>query len=271
MIRAPAQNCHSDSLLFPKCRKSTLFHLCRVLCHNPLMRTLTATFCLTFAVFLGGVGLSLGADLQKGLEAYDRRDFNTAQREWEPLAEQGNARAQYFLGLVHNNVRSGKLDFRAAANWFRRAADQGLAEAQTNLGFMYVSGSGVKQDYQLAVRWFRLAAEQGFAKSQFLLGVMHQKGRGVPQDDEEAAKWYRLAAEREDVLAPGYLSAMYLFGKGVPKNITYALMWANIGASYDHTSDSPLRRALMEKMTSAQIAKANNLTRECVRKKLKGC
>jgi hypothetical protein len=55
------------------------------------MRKLTATLCLTFAVLLGSVGMSASADFQKGLTAYKSGDYATALREWEPLAEQGDA------------------------------------------------------------------------------------------------------------------------------------------------------------------------------------
>jgi len=61
------------------------------------MRTLTATLCLTIAVLLGSAGVSWSADLQKGLTAYQNGDYATALREWTPLAEQGDADAQFNL------------------------------------------------------------------------------------------------------------------------------------------------------------------------------
>ena len=47
--------------------------------------------------------------------------------------------------------------------WYRLAADQGDAAAQFNLGVMYDNGRGVLKDEAEAVRWYRLAAEQGDA------------------------------------------------------------------------------------------------------------
>ena len=61
------------------------------------MNRLTATLCLTIAVLLGSVGVSESADFQKGMDAAQTGDFATALREWKPLAEQGNARAQFNL------------------------------------------------------------------------------------------------------------------------------------------------------------------------------
>ncbi len=47
---------------------------------------------------------------------------------------------------------------------YRLAADQGDADAQFNLGIMYENGRRVPQDETEAVRWYRLAADQGFAR-----------------------------------------------------------------------------------------------------------
>ena len=62
----------------------------------------------------------------------------------------------------------------------RRAADQGNADAQFNLGVMYAEGRGVPRDDAEAARWYRCAADQGEAAAQFNLGLMYAKGEGVP-------------------------------------------------------------------------------------------
>ena len=76
----------------------------------------------------------------------------------------------------------------------QRAADQGDAEAQFNLGVMYATGDGVPQDYQEAVKWYRRAADQGYADAQYNLGVMYYNGEGVIQDKREAYIWFSIAA-----------------------------------------------------------------------------
>jgi len=79
---------------------------------------------------------------------------------------------------------------------FQQMVEQGDASAQFNLGVKYDNGQGVPQDYQEAVKWYRRAAEQGDASAQYNLGVKYDNGQGVPQDFVEAMKWYRLAAEQ---------------------------------------------------------------------------
>lgn len=87
-------------------------------------------------------------------------------------------------------------DYTTAMQAFRQLADQGNAEAQWNLGLMYKLGEGVPQDYAEAVKWFRKAADQGDPDAQQSLGLMYSDGQGVPQDYVQAHKWFNLAAAR---------------------------------------------------------------------------
>ena len=147
-------------------------------------------------------GLTLGltapawAGWDEGVAAAKRGDYATAVREWRPLAEQGDAKAQLNLGVMYGKGQGVPQDDAEALKWFRKAAAQGFAHAQHNLGFMYENGRGVPQDYAEAVGWWRKAAEQGDAGAQYNLGVMYDKGRGVPRDHAEALQWYRKAAEQ---------------------------------------------------------------------------
>ena len=64
-------------------------------------------------------------------------------------------------GWMYATGRGVPQDDAEAVRWYRLAAEQGDAYAQYNLGLMYRKGEGVPQDDAEAVRWYRLAAEQG--------------------------------------------------------------------------------------------------------------
>src|SRR5271163_3427917 len=78
-------------------------------------------------------------------------------------------------------------DYAKALRLIRPLANDGDASAQFNLGLMYMTGQGVRQDNDAAALWFRKAAEQGHAPAQSNLGTLYIYGRGVAQDDTEAA------------------------------------------------------------------------------------
>jgi len=123
-------------------------------------KPLTFLLSLTFLFLFSGSSAVFADDLQDGLDAYERKDYKTAHKLLLPLAEQGDANAQFMLG-----------------------------------GF-YTQGQGVTQDFKEAVKWFRLAAEQGDAFAQFKLGGMYLMGKGVPQDSEAARKWMKLSTDQ---------------------------------------------------------------------------
>jgi TPR repeat protein len=123
--------------------------------------------------------------------------------ELRQRAEQGEADAQFRLGVMYERGRGVPQSHPEAARWYRLAAEQGYASAQSWLGFMYSSGLGVPQSHPEAARWYRLAAEQGYASAQFSLGLMYERGRGVIQDYVEAYKWYNLATAADNPFAPG--------------------------------------------------------------------
>ena len=90
-----------------------------------------------------------------------------------------------------------------------------------------------------------------------------------------ATQWFRRAAEQGHAKAQVSLGGMYSLGKGVPENYVYAYMWVSIAASFGNKYVVELRNLLRnlvkEGMTPSQIAEAQKLARECVRKAYKDC
>ena len=127
-------------------------------------------------------------------------------------------------------------------------------------------------DYATALREFRPLAEQGAAAAQNNLGVMYKKGQGVPQDYASAVKWYRKAAKQGYALALNNLGTMYGNGQGVPQDYVQAHVWFNLAASRlppgkDRDDSVENRDIVAEKMTPADVSKAQRLAREWKPKK----
>jgi TPR repeat protein len=95
---------------------------------------------------------------EDAMAAYGRGDYATMLRIYRPLAEHGNAGAQFSLALMYNNGRGVPQNYAEAVKWYRKAADQGYADAQSNLGDMYANRQGVPQDYATTAAWYRKAA-----------------------------------------------------------------------------------------------------------------
>ena len=151
-------------------------------------------------------------------------------------AEQGNAGAQYDLGVMNLQGEGGPKNYTAAVQWFRKAAEQGHVDAQYNLGVMYMLGQGVSQDYAQAAQWFRKAAEQGNVNAQGRLASAYASGQGVPLDYVQAAQWYQKAAEQGDVAAQVGLASLYVNGQGVPRDYAKAVDWYRAAADQGNTA-----------------------------------
>jgi len=164
------------------------------------------------------------------LAAYKRGDFAKAYKEFTKLAEQGNAPAQFYLGMTYYGGYGVPQDYAEALKWLRKAAERENADAQFILGMMYAKGKGVPQDYVQAADWYRKAAEQGNTRAQAFLGLMYHDGEGITQDYAEATKWFRKAAEQGDADAQGLLGLMYHDGEGVPKDYAEAAKWYRMAA-----------------------------------------
>ena len=93
----------------------------------------------------------------------------------------------------------------------KKKAEQGDADAQYNLGLSYYTGLGVAQDYAEAVKWWRKAAEQGVAYAQNNLGTCYYNGEGVAQDYAEAAYWFHKAAEQGNAYGQYGLADLYYY------------------------------------------------------------
>src|ERR1017187_333582 len=120
--------------------------------------------------------------MEHALAAERLGDWKSAFLLLKPLAEQGDATAQFDLGFIYENGKGVPQDYAEAMKWYRKAADQGNADAQNNLGTMYANGQGAPQDYTEAIKWWRKAADQGNAHAQELITSLKEWANSTVAD-----------------------------------------------------------------------------------------
>lgn len=90
----------------------------------------------------------------KGFVAAEKGDYKSAMKNWGPLAEQGDAMAQF------------------------------------NLATLYHSGSGLPRNEKEAVKWYIKSAENGYRIAQEYLAAGYREGWfGLPKDTKKAVYW----------------------------------------------------------------------------------
>jgi len=116
--------------------------------------------------------------VKAGIEAWQRSDYPHAVSIWRPLAEGGDADAQFNLGQAYRLGRGVPLDLAAAKIWFERAARSGHLDAQTTLGLLTFQNG----DRAAGLKWLKQAADQGEPRAMLVYGTALYNGDGVTQD-----------------------------------------------------------------------------------------
>lgn len=223
----------------------------------------TRLFASLLMTVLIAVPFTAHAGLKEGLAAHDRAEYATALKELTPLAEKGNAKAQYQLGKMLNLGQGVPPDKKEAAKWFHLAAQQGLAEAQGALGYLCLVGEGVSQNSDLALEWTRKAAQQGDATAQFNLSTMHSEAFGIQKNPVESLKWLRKAADQRHVQAMNTLGALYETGQaGVKRNPVFAYMLLDAAAEKGDSTAVAKRQALEKSLSASDIRASKELARK---------
>ncbi len=135
-------------------------------------QTLLPLLCVTLlacGLALWSVPAGAVAQAEVAAAAAKRGDFAEAYCIWRPLAEAGDADAQYHLGWMYANGEGLARNPEKAVQWWRQAARQGHLEAQVKMGMALLSGDGVARDTEAALDWIEAAARQGDDDSQGLL------------------------------------------------------------------------------------------------------
>ena len=99
--------------------------------------------------------------------------------------------------VLNTNLDLTPQDKKETVKQCRLTAEQGDATAQYNLGLYYAKGDGVPQDKKEAVKWWLLAAEQGNFWAQRYLSMAYYEGEGVPKDDLQAYAWFQIVLHHE--------------------------------------------------------------------------
>ena len=116
--------------------------------------------------------------VRAGIDAWQRADYAGAVAIWRPLAEKGDADAEFNLAQAYRLGRGVPTNLSAAKTWFERAASQGHVDAQTTLGLLLFQNG----DQLNGLKWLKKAADQGEPRALLVYGTALVNGDSVTQD-----------------------------------------------------------------------------------------
>lgn len=118
------------------------------------------------------------ADVKAGVDAWQAGNYDGAVREWRPLAEKGDADAQFNMGQAYKLGRGVPTDLKLAQSWYEKAAQQGHEQAQANLGLILFQNG----QRTAAMPWIKKASDHGDPRAQYVMGTALFNGDLVPRD-----------------------------------------------------------------------------------------
>lgn len=162
------------------------------------MTTVRQLWLFATAAALAGAGLSAATaqpapgDVRAGIDAWAVQNYDQAVQIWRPLADRGDADAQYNLAQAYFLGRGVPQNMVLAEQWYQRAARQGHAEATANYGLLLFQ-NGRRQE---AIPFITRAADAGDPRAQYVLGTALFNGDIVTRDAPRAyALMSRAAAQ----------------------------------------------------------------------------
>lgn len=225
-------------------------------------------FCLLLFIGPGAAAQASQSEFEKGYEAYQRGEFAAALEIWEPLAQSGDPRALYNVGVIYAQGRGVRRDAARAAELWARAAKTGHARAMHNLALAHIAGvpraetrAGI-QDYDTALTWLKKAADKNLADSLYTLGNLYKSGLGVEPDAARAAALFRQAAEGGHPKAQFETATRLAEGDGVKRDVVEALKWYLLAA---RRGSREARKSLTNRIVRAsleQVSEAAERARE---------
>lgn len=162
--------------------------------------------------------------------------YSIALKILQPLAENGDAHAQFSLGEMYESGKGLPVNKAEAISWYRKSAALGYSQAQGRLGRLYEDGDGVPQNYKEAFEWYLKSANQGDAFYLYRLADLYAKGLGVARDFQSAEEWYIKAISAQPTYwvntARNNLADLYISDLKQPKNYAKAIELYRQAASY---------------------------------------
>jgi len=143
-------------------------------------------------------------DVQSGIAAWQAGDYNAAVQQWRPLADAGNADAQFNLAQAYRLGRGVAQNLNLAEQWFERAARQRHEQAGASLGLLLFQNGRARE----AMPWLQAAAGRGDPRAQYVFGTALFNGDVVRRDLPRAYGLMRAAAAQGFPQAQSQLAAM---------------------------------------------------------------
>ena len=130
---------------------------------------------------------SFAGTLEEGYQAVRGGNPEQSYAILKPLADGGNADAQYAVAVLYREGWGTEQSMESAANYYQQAAEGDHRDSMFEVGWLYQAGQGgLTKDYEKAAMWYKKAAEKGHPAAMYGLASFYYNGMGVKMDTDSA-------------------------------------------------------------------------------------
>lgn len=138
---------------------------------------------------------SFAGTLQEGYEAVRNGNPEQGHAILQPLAENGDADAQYAVAVLYREGWGVEKNLETATGYYQKSAEQDHRDAMFEVGLMYQVGQGgLTKDYEKSAKWYLKSAEKGHPAAMYAVAGLYYNGMGVKRDMDMAMSWYQKSA-----------------------------------------------------------------------------
>ncbi len=185
-------------------------------------------------------------ELKKAIYTIIKNDFKKGLKILLPIAKNGNASANFYLGYLYfnglgviANEQEADKHRSYAIKIFKEQAENGDKEAISKLGRILADGSQLDNiNFLEELKWLKLASDNGCPEASFMLGNIYNTGHKMNDTNEddffpiinkkEAFKWFKISAEQGMAFGMINVASFLKNGTGIEKNYKEAFKWYNI-------------------------------------------
>ncbi len=173
------------------------------------MRTVFIGLCLTLNLWSN--------TFDEAVKDYNAGSYIKALNSFYALAKQGDAEAQFNVGMIYANGKGVKADLSEAMRWYEKAAKQENGAAQYNLAQIYYKKAqeGEPHAYEKAKYWYEKAINNHVKEAYNNLAALYMNGLGVEVNEKKAFELFAKAADLGDSEAQVNVAVMYAWGKNI--------------------------------------------------------
>lgn len=195
-------------------------------------------------------------DVSKYIKAAEQGDL-AAQIHLAEIYRTGEGVVKNDAKAVYWTIKSAEQE-NLNTKLYYEAANQGDAQAQFQLGLM----RNTTKKYDESIYWYLEAAQQGYADAQYQLGISYSQGTGVSIDKTQALDWFLKAAQQGHPDALFKLAKIYEQGVDSEQNFVLAQIFYSLSEVAGNKSASKNNDMLRKKLTKAQILEAKKLSEQ---------